>query len=175
MTDTNRNTPQVVDEALDAIARSAPSTNHGGNNVVVPVPVTSSVPVKTVDIEGLEIDGLDRTITEADGSTEELKAERLVAKAINSQVPQLVHAIAKEEVVSAEKNRQRIEDARSIKRNRNRIYTLVFALFASVVITYCLSTILKGTWVGETFGPYSFAITILFDSGLTVWAYWHRY
>jgi hypothetical protein len=101
-------------------------------------------------------------------------ALRVTAKAANA-FPAVASEVAAREIATADKNRQNKEDARSIKRNRNRMYTLVFALFCSIIVTYLLSTMLKGTYIGSTFGPYSFAITILFDSGLTFWAYWHRY
>ena len=120
----------------------------------------------------------DISVTSANGDvshTAEQSALRVVSKALVTQVPKMMTEIADQRIAKADEQRQAKEDARSIKRNRNRMYTLFFALFASVIITYCLSTALKGTYLGTTFGPYSFAITILFDSGLTVWAYWHRY
>jgi ABC-type microcin C transport system permease subunit YejE len=102
-------------------------------------------------------------------------ASKLVAKVMTDQVPKVAAEVAQQEIEAADRKRQALEDIRSIHRNKNRLATLIFALFASVVITFLLSNTLKGTWVGTTFGPYSFAITILFDSTLTFWALYKRY
>lgn len=73
-----------------------------------------------------------------------------------------------------DEKRQRLEDKRSIHRNRNRFLTLAGALFISFVVTYAL-----GHWVpanvGKTFGPYAFCITIALDSAFTLYAYVKRY
>jgi uncharacterized membrane protein len=77
--------------------------------------------------------------------------------------------------------RQQLEDGRSIKRNRNRMYTLFAALLCSLVLTFVLYYpayvgIDKATSVTlSKFAPFSFALTIAFDSIFTVWAYIHRY
>lgn len=78
-------------------------------------------------------------------------------------------------------DRQKLEDKRSIKRNRNRMYTLFAALFISLIITFILyypSDIgIPLSWQPRLhkFAPFSFAITIAFDSAFTVWEYIHRY
>lgn len=70
--------------------------------------------------------------------------------------------------------RQALEDQRSIHRNRNRFATLLGAFLISIVITYVLTSGTLGA-AGKTFGPYSFAITILLDSSFTLYAYLKRY
>jgi len=175
------NGEEVVDDSLKAALQpardaAASSTNHGGNNVVVvpPAQAPSDDSIK-VDVKGLDVETTDKTHTTPKGTKDTVVSTRVLAQAINVQVPKIAAEIAQQEIESADKQRQAKEDARSIKRNKNRMYTLFFALFCSVIITYALSTALRGTYIGTTFGPYSFAITILFDSALTVWAYWHRY
>lgn len=71
--------------------------------------------------------------------------------------------------------RQAVEDTRSVRRNRNRMWTLLFGLLISIVITWTLSHDVFGPHISHTWGPYSFAITIALDSTLTVYAYIRRY
>lgn len=70
--------------------------------------------------------------------------------------------------------RQAIEDARAIYRNRNRFLTLGFALVISLVLTFVFTHGILGP-LGETLAPYSFVITIALDSLLTLYAYIRRY
>lgn len=72
-------------------------------------------------------------------------------------------------------NRQAVEDIRSVRRNRNRMWTLLFGLLISIILTWTLSHDVFGHYATKTFGPYSFAITIALDSCLTVYAYIRRY
>lgn len=72
-------------------------------------------------------------------------------------------------------DRQEIEDVRSIRRNRNRMWTLLVALLLGFIVTYTLSHDVFGPWASHTFGPYSFVITVLLDSGLALYAYIRRY
>lgn len=85
------------------------------------------------------------------------------------------------EMELADRERQTIEDQRSIYRNRNRFLTLAVALLLGLVITYTLTN--RGIpWMGLSlpkwaFGlsPYSFVITVLLDSSLAAYAYIKRY
>lgn len=72
-------------------------------------------------------------------------------------------------------DRQLIEDVRSVRRNRNRMWTLLVALLLGFIVTYTLSNDVFGPWASNTFGPYSFVITVLLDSGLALYAYIRRY
>ena len=73
-----------------------------------------------------------------------------------------------------QQQRQKIEDARANYRNRNRALTLVFALIISFVLTYVFTHGLLGP-TGTKLAPYSFVITILLDSTLTLYAYIRKY
>jgi hypothetical protein len=70
--------------------------------------------------------------------------------------------------------RQAIEDARAIYRNRNRFLTLGFALVISLVLTFVFTHGYLGP-LGVSLAPYSFVITIALDSLLTLYAYIRRY
>jgi len=85
------------------------------------------------------------------------------------------------EMELADRERQTIEDQRSIYRNRNRFLTLAVALLLGLVITYILNN--RGIpTLGLTLpksiiklAPYSFVITVLLDSSLAAYAYVKRY
>jgi hypothetical protein len=70
--------------------------------------------------------------------------------------------------------RQAIEDARANYRNRNRFLTLGAALVISFVLTFVFTHGYLGP-TGKFLAPYSFVITILLDSSLTLYAYVRKY
>lgn len=76
--------------------------------------------------------------------------------------------------------RQDIEDTRSIRRNRNRLLTLLVALFLGLAVVWTLPQL--GVWYGpnaghwgKVLGPYAFVITVALDSSLAVYSYIRRY
>jgi hypothetical protein len=76
--------------------------------------------------------------------------------------------------------RQSIEDTRSIRRNRNRLLTLLVALFLGLAVVWTLPQL--GAWFGPFAGhwgkilaPYAFVITITLDSSLAIYSYVRRY
>jgi hypothetical protein len=75
-------------------------------------------------------------------------------------------------ISEADARRQAKEDERSIKRNRNRLYTLLAAVLIGLAVVWSLPHF---GHVGAVLSPYSFVITVLFDTTLTLWAYIHRY
>lgn len=73
-----------------------------------------------------------------------------------------------------ERERADIEDIRAIRRNRNRLVTLLFTIVIGAVVTYLLSNRVLGQ-AGYDFYPYSFVITVVMDLGLTGYAFIRRY
>lgn len=109
--------------------------------------------------------------------TDEPVSKGLVAHMLLTQVPNIAQSMAEQVVTERDYQRQIVEDTRANRRNFNRMMTLFGALLISLIVTYVLShpgTILSKS-ICKTWGPYSFAITILLDSALTVYAYLRHY
>lgn len=83
-------------------------------------------------------------------------------------------AIIIREIELADRARQALEDKRSIKRNVNRLFTLIGALLISIVVTYVTQAGIGGHLVRAA-GPYAFCITLALDSGFLAWAIRRRY
>jgi hypothetical protein len=94
-----------------------------------------------------------------------------------------VRQVAREEITLAtvqliallkgeEIQRQHTEDTRSVRRNRNRFFTLLGALLIGICVVYFVPKL--GT-TGKTLGPYAFCITIALDSAFVAWSYIRRY
>lgn len=122
-----------------------------------------------------EIDASPRTA--ADGQPEKTYLHVDYAKSMGPEAVAF-HDMIKDEIMSdidqKDHERQAIEDERAIKRNRNRLLTLVAALIIGLVVTYTLE---NGMWgpMGKTLAPYSFVITVAMDSMLAAYAYIKRY
>jgi len=71
-----------------------------------------------------------------------------------------------------DEKRQAIEDKRANHRNRNRLYTLIGAMVIGLIVVWGLQHLGP---VGMKLAPYSFIITVLFDSTLTVYALIRKY
>lgn len=127
------------------------------------------------DGAGHEIPGIPGVSTET--TTAVIAISEHISRETSGEVAQeTAIALRKQDV-----ERQELEDERSIKRNRNRMYTLFAALFCSLILTFIFSypadVGVPLAWQHHLtkFAPFSFAITIAFDATFTVWAYIHRY
>jgi hypothetical protein len=115
-------------------------------------------------------------MTDITKMTNEVISERLVRTEVAKATFELTKSLREQDI-----ERQAIEDARSIKRNKNRMYTLFGAMLISLVITLILYYPTKvGIPLGlavklHPFAPFSFFVTVGFDSCFTVWAFIHRY
>ena len=75
-------------------------------------------------------------------------------------------------IETAEHERQAIEDLRAIRRNRNRLMTMLAAIVIGLAIVWTLPRM--GS-VGKAMEPYSFIATVALDTLLTLYAYIKRY
>ena len=73
--------------------------------------------------------------------------------------------------------RQAAEDERAVRRNRNRMLTLLGAFLLSCIVTYALqkNILHLAPATAKVWAPYAFAITIALDSGLAIYSWIRRY
>lgn len=85
--------------------------------------------------------------------------------------PSRVEDIAKQVYADLDKQRQAKEDARAVKRNRNRINILLVALMMTFLVPFIVANVLHA----DSLLKYSTLIAIVPDFALTIYAYFRKY
>lgn len=116
----------------------------------------------------------DMTVTGSNGEVTHLAeqtATRVVSKALVTQVPKMVAAIAQQVVQQNDARRQAVEDRRADRRNRNRSLTLVVALMFTFLVPYIVANVMHDVALLK----YATGIAIFPDALITLYAYIKRY
>lgn len=101
----------------------------------------------------------------------EQTVQRNVAKAMIHQVPNVAREIAQQEIAASVKRTLQSENKRADRRNRNRTYTLLVALFMTFAVPFIVANVLHAPAVLK----YATGIAIVPDAIITLYAYWRKY
>ena len=94
-----------------------------------------------------------------------------VAKVMIHQVPNVAREIAREEIAASVKRTLQSENKRADRRNRNRTYTLLVALFMTFAVPFIVANVIHAPSVLK----YATGIAIIPDACITLYAYWRKY
>lgn len=95
----------------------------------------------------------------------------LTASAVNDKIPAWVRPLVRQEIDDADKRRQLLEDQRANRRNRNRSYTILVALFMTFAVPYLVANVFHAAPLLK----YATGIAIIPDGLITLYAWYRKY